>query len=270
MSSFGLYGRIELTLSIILLLVQAVTLPHFMIHAEYRKVISYQLMFVIGVFEAYLIIGTGVLPFFKYIGILGYWPEKCLFATFGIIFTAITILFMSPYCGLYMDGENNCFRYNKELAYSMYAYHFESNLYLILTIACFIIYCGIVLLIKINAPKMSNYGNSTISQNRRNREMRILIQSFIQYVLFLVPLAFGMIGVEPGWSIVDYYGLITIIEILFFGLNPILYFISLTSFRIKVINGLTFWKKSGPASFVVPKSVHVKPNKVDARLSIQF
>nr|CAD2180979.1 unnamed protein product [Meloidogyne enterolobii] len=76
MTSFSIYGIIELTLSIILLAVQAVTLPHFMIHAEYRNVISYQLMFVIGVFEAYLIVGTGVIPFFKYIGILGYWSER--------------------------------------------------------------------------------------------------------------------------------------------------------------------------------------------------
>uniref|UniRef100_A0A915MEK0 7TM GPCR serpentine receptor class x (Srx) domain-containing protein n=2 Tax=Meloidogyne javanica TaxID=6303 RepID=A0A915MEK0_MELJA len=262
MSSFSIYGIIELTLSIILLAVQAVTLPHFMIHAEYRKVISYQLMFIIGVFEAYLIIGTGVMPFFKYIGILGYWSEritgalyeaaldvlfimnlalalnsesawelmfyKFLFAIFGLITAGITLLFISPYCGLYLDGENNCFRYNKELKYSIYAYHFESKLYLIVTICCFIIYCGIVLLIKVNAPKVSQFGNSTLGQNRRNREMRILIQSFIQYVLFLFPLAFGMIGAEPGWSMIDYYGLITIIEIIFFGLNPILYFISLS------------------------------------------
>uniref|UniRef100_A0A915M5W1 Uncharacterized protein n=1 Tax=Meloidogyne javanica TaxID=6303 RepID=A0A915M5W1_MELJA len=149
MSSFSIYGIIELTLSIILLAVQAVTLPHFMIHAEYRKVISYQLMFIIGVFEAYLIIGTGVIPFFKYIGILGYWSERFLFAIFGLITAGITLLFISPYCGLYLDGENNCYRYDKELKYSIYAYHFESKLYLIATICCFIIYCGIVLLIKV-------------------------------------------------------------------------------------------------------------------------
>nr|CAD2173954.1 unnamed protein product [Meloidogyne enterolobii] len=69
---------------------------------------------------------------------------------------------------------------------------------------------------------------------------------------------------------VDYYGLITIIEIIFFGLNPILYFISLSSFRIKVINGLCFWKKTGTNSVVIPKSVKVKPTNVDARLSLQF
>uniref|UniRef100_A0A915LX21 G-protein coupled receptors family 1 profile domain-containing protein n=1 Tax=Meloidogyne javanica TaxID=6303 RepID=A0A915LX21_MELJA len=195
---------------------------------------------------------------------------KFLFAIFGLITTGITLLFISPYCGLYLDGENNCFRYDKELKYSIYAYHFESKLYLISTICCFIIYCGIVLLIKVNAPKVSQFGNSTLGQNRRNREMRILIQSFIQYVLFLFPLAFGMIGAEPGWSMIDYYGLITIIEIIFFGLNPILYFISLSSFRIKVINGLCFWKKTNANSVVIPKSVKVKPTNVDARLSLQL
>ncbi|KAF7632250.1 7TM_GPCR_Srx domain-containing protein [Meloidogyne graminicola] len=262
MSSFGIYGIIELILSIIFLLIQAVTLPHFIIDKEYRKFISYRLMFLIGICETYLIIGTeywntwtlltGAIyeAAFDTLFIMNLalalnrlfamqvnmseskfelFIYKCLFVFFALIFASIAALFMSPYCGLYIDENLIAFVMTKTQVFL----------------------CIFTIL-------------------KKSMEMRILIQSFVQYCLFLAPLIIGTLGCPPNWSLIDYYGIITTIEILFFGLNPIIYFISLSSFRSKVINGLCFWKKSKTTSYVLPKIIQVKPSNIAGGLSIRI
>nr|CAD2166041.1 unnamed protein product [Meloidogyne enterolobii] len=180
---------------------------------------------------------------------------KFLYIISMIAFTIISIIFLSPYCEIYLNRENNGWQYNTNYTLSLTMRNIEYYGYLSIPTICFIIYCSIALVIKINARKFLNNHNNSANTSQKNQEIRILIQSFIQFLVFIAPTIYGFMPRYGAMTSLE-HELLNSASILFCGISPMLYMILLRKFRYHVLSSLRIVPKQN-LTMVQPMKTNV-------------
>ncbi|KAL7073697.1 hypothetical protein ACQ4LE_007141 [Meloidogyne hapla] len=114
--------------------------------------------------------------------------------------------------------------------------------YLSIPTICFITYCCIALVIKINSRKFLSNAFNQSSAAQKNQEIRILIQSFVQFLIFIAPTLYGFMPRYSDMTALEREFLNTA-SILFCGISPMLYLILLRRFRYHVLTSLRILPK---------------------------
>uniref|UniRef100_A0A915P4B3 G-protein coupled receptors family 1 profile domain-containing protein n=1 Tax=Meloidogyne floridensis TaxID=298350 RepID=A0A915P4B3_9BILA len=191
----------------------------FILRKEYCEETSYRLMFIIGVTELYLIITMGIYPFIATDNLYQSWFEKII--------------------GSFTDAAFDLF--------------FLLNFVLAVNRLCTIL--KLYLTILQNARKFLNNHNNSANAAQKNQEIRILIQSFIQFLVFIAPTIYGFMPRYGGMTSLE-HELLNTASILFCGISPILYLILLRKFRYHVLSSLRIVPKQN-LTMVQPMKTHV-------------